>query len=92
MKTDIINPKNASIFSSREFLLKTNAELIENLHKRINVKRFRPQEWDSIKLGYIRAFIQALHAQNAILKDSELDYFKKEIEELKDLMECKSRE
>lgn len=92
MKTTINNLENSSIFSSREFLLKTNAELIENLQKRIYVKRFRPQEGDSIKLGYIRALIQALQAQNAILKDSELDDLKKEIEELKDLMKCKSRE
>lgn len=92
MKTNTKNPENSSIFSSREFLLKANAELIENLQKRINVKRFRPQEGDSIKLGYIRALIQALQAQNAILKDAELDDLKKEIEELKELMKCKSRE
>jgi hypothetical protein len=41
------------------------------------------QEGDSIKLGYIRALIQALQVQNAILKDAELDDLKKEIEELK---------
>jgi hypothetical protein len=92
MKTDSNNSENSSIFFSREFLLKANAELIENLQKRINVKRFRPQEGDSIKLGYIRALIQALQAQNAILKDAELDDLKKEIEELKDLMKCRSRE
>lgn len=92
MKTNINNPENSSIFSSREFLLKANAELIENLQKRTNVKRFRPQEGDSIKLGYIRALIQALQAQNAILKDAELDDLKKEIEELKELMKCKQRD
>jgi hypothetical protein len=92
MKTNDNTIENSSFFSSREFLLKANAELIENLQKRINVKRFRPQEGDSIKLGYIRALIQALQAQNAILKDAELDDLKKEIEELKDLMKCKSRE
>jgi hypothetical protein len=92
MKTDNNMPGNSLNFTSRESLLKTNAELIENLQKRINVKRFRPQEGDSIKLGYIRALIQALQAQNAILKDAELDDLKKEIEELRDLMKCKSRE
>lgn len=92
MKTDNIIPGNSINFSSRESLLKTNAELIDNLQKRIHVKRFRPQEGDSIKLGYIRALIQALQAQNTILKDSELDELKKEIEELKDLMKCRSRE
>jgi hypothetical protein len=92
MKTDNNMPGNSLNFTSRESLLKTNAELIENLQKRINVKRFRPQEGDSIKLGYIRALIQALQAHNAILKDAELDDLKKELEELKELMKCKSRE
>jgi hypothetical protein len=91
MKTNDYQIENSSFFASREFLLKANAELIENLQKRINVKRFRPQEGDSIKLGYIRALIQALQAQNAILKDAELDDLKKEIEELKDLIKCPSR-
>jgi hypothetical protein len=92
MKTDNNMPGNSLNFTSRESLLKTNAELIENLQKRINVKRFRPQEGDNIKLGYIRALIQASQVHNAILKDAELDDLKKEIEELKDLMKCKSRE
>lgn len=92
MKTDNNNPENCSVFSSRNSLLKANAELIDNLQKRINVKRFRPQEGDSIRLGYLRALIQALQVHNAILKDAELDELKKEIEELKELMKCKSRE
>jgi len=91
MKTDNIIPENSLNFSSRDSLLKANAELIDNLQKRINVKRFRPQEGDSIRLGYIRALIQALQAQNAILKDAELDDLKKEIEELKDLVKCPSQ-
>jgi len=91
MKTDNIIPGNSIIFSSRNSLLKANAELIENLQKRINVKRFRPQEGDSIKLGYIRVLIQALQAQNSILKDTELDELKREIEELKELMKCQSK-
>jgi hypothetical protein len=92
MKTDINNPENSLNFSFRDSLLKANSELIVNLQKRINVKRFRPQEGDSIKLGYIRVLIQALQAQNAILKDVELDDLKKEIKELKELMKCKYRE
>ena len=91
MKTDNIIPGNSIIFSSRNSLLKANAELIENLQKRINVKLFRPQEGDSIKLGYIRVLIQALQAQNSILKDTELDELKREIEELKELMKCQSK-
>jgi hypothetical protein len=91
MKTDNPMPKNSSNFSSRKSLLKANTELIENLQKRINVKRFRPQEGDSIKLGYIRALIQALKVQNDILKDAELDELKKEIDEIKELIKCKSQ-
>lgn len=90
MKTDNPIPENSLNFSSRESLLKANAELIENLQKRINVKRFRPQEGDSIKLGYIRALIQALKVQNDILKDAELDEIKTEIEELKEALKCQS--
>jgi hypothetical protein len=91
MKTDNSLPENSLKFSSRKSLLKANAELIENLQKRINVKRFRPQEGDSIKLGYIRALIQALQVQNAILKDAELDEIKTEIEELKEAFKCQSK-
>lgn len=86
MRTDNIIPGSSTIFSSRQSLLKTNAELIDNLQKRINVKRFRPQEGDSIKLGYVRALIQALQVQNAILKDAELEDLRQEIEELRDLL------
>jgi hypothetical protein len=82
MKTDNNIPRISLNFASRMSLLNTNAELIENLQKRINVKRFRPQPGDTIKLGYIRALIQALQAQNAILKDIEFDEFKKRLEAL----------
>jgi hypothetical protein len=44
------------------------------------------QEGDSIKLGYIRALIQALQSQNAILKDEEMDAIKRELEEVKELV------
>lgn len=91
MKTDNSTPENSLNFSSRDSLLKADSELIESLQKRINVKRFRPQEGDSIKLGYIRALIQAVQAQNGILKDSELDELKAEIEELKEAVKCPSR-
>jgi len=83
---------NIPDFSSRETLLSANSALIGQLQARLKAKRFRPQEGDSIKIGYTRALIQALTAQNAILKDVELDDLKKEIEELKELMKCKGRE
>jgi len=83
---------NIQDFSSRDSLISVNSALIAQLRDRLKAKRFRPADGDSIKIGYIRALIQALQAQNAILKDAELDDLKKEIEELKDLMKCKSRE
>lgn len=92
MKTDNSLPENSLNFSSRESLLKANSELIENLQKRINVKRFRLQEGDSIRLGYIRALIQALKVQNEILKDTEIDEIKNELEDLKEALKCRSRE
>ena len=79
-------------FSSREALLSANSVLIGQLQARLKAKRFRPQEGDSVKIGYIRALIQALQCQNAILKDVELDDLKKQVEELKEVMTCKSRE
>ena len=91
MKTDITKSENTLNYSSRESLLKANSELILNLQKRINVTRFRAQEADSIKLGYVRALIQAVQAQNAILKDSELDDLKTEIAELREVLKCQSK-
>jgi hypothetical protein len=87
MKNENRKAGNTLFFSCRESLIKTNADLISNLQKRISVKRFRPQEGDSIKLGYIRALIQALQVQNSILKDSEIDELKTEIEELREMLE-----
>lgn len=83
---------NITEFSSREALLKANSALIGQLQARLKAKRFKANEADGVKLGYIRALIQALQAQNAILKDVELDQLKQDIEELKELMKSKSRE
>lgn len=82
MKNDNSKPRNSLIFSSRESLLSANSELIEQLQERLKVKRFRPQEGDGVKLAYMRVYIQALQAQNAILKDNELDEIQKRIEAL----------
>jgi len=48
----------------------------------LKAKRFRPQEGDSLKLAYIRVFIQALQVHNAILKDTEIDEIQKRLEAL----------
>lgn len=82
MKKTIGEPINTLNLSSREYLLNANAEIIEQLQDRLKAKRFRLQEGDTIKLSYIRVFVQALQVQNSILKDSELDEIKKRLETL----------
>ncbi|KKG49235.1 hypothetical protein [Methanosarcina mazei] len=83
--------KTITDFSNRESLLSANSVLIAQLQARLKAKRFRPQEGDSTRIGYMRALIQALQCQNAILKDAELDDLKKELEELKEAMKCQSK-
>lgn len=83
--------KTITDFSNRESLLSAASVLITQLQARLKAKRFRPQEGDSIRIGYMRALIQALQCQNAILKDVELDDLKKELEELKEAMKCQSK-
>jgi len=83
--------KTITDFSNRESLLSANSVLIAQLQARLKAKRFRPQEGDSIRIGYMRALIQALQCQNAILKDAELDDLKKELEELKEVLKCQSK-
>lgn len=92
MKTKIANSAIPLDCSNREALIKANSVLISQLQARLKAKRFRPQEGDTCKLGYIRALIQALQAQNSILADFELTELKKEIDELKELVRCKQRE
>lgn len=91
MKNDNSRTDDYQDFSTRDRLLRANSELIYNLQKRINVKRFRVQEGDNTKLGYVRAFIQALQVQNAILKDAELDKLRAEIQELKEAIKSQSQ-
>jgi hypothetical protein len=76
-------------FSSRESLISVNSTLIAQLRARLKAKRFRPQEGDSMRIGYMRALVQALQCQNSILKDTEIDDLKKEIEELRQFMKCR---
>ena len=82
MKNATSTPKNHVNLLSRESLLSANSEIIVQLQDRLKAKRFRVQDGDSLKLAYIRVFVQALQVQNAILKDSELDEIKKRIEAL----------
>lgn len=73
-------------FSSRESLLKTNAELIADLRKRISARRFRVAEGDSVKLGYARCLISAIRVYSQVLRDVEVTEIKKELEELRELV------
>ncbi len=77
-------------FSDRESLIQANSTLILSLQTRLKAKRFRAQEADNIKLAYMRLLVQALQAQNAILKDFELDELREEIEELRGLVKSRS--
>ncbi|MDY0129819.1 MAG: hypothetical protein RBR63_06500, partial [Methanosarcina vacuolata] len=65
-----------------------NSELISQLQDRLKAKRFRPQEGDSIKLAYIRVFIQALTLQNTILRDAEIEELQERIKALEEAGTC----
>jgi hypothetical protein len=82
MKKAIREPIKSLNLSSRESLLNANAEIIQQLQDRLKAKRFRPQEGDSIKLAYVRVFVEALKTQNSILKDLELEDLKDRLEAL----------
>lgn len=51
-----------------------------SIRSRLDVDRFREREGDSVKLQYLRVFVQAVQAHNAILKDEELEDIKERIE------------
>ena len=91
MKTDNSSPIVTLNFSSRNSLLSANSELITHLQDRLKAKRFRPQEGDNTKLAYMRVYLQAIQVQNSILKDTELDEIKNEIEELKEALKSQSK-
>lgn len=90
MKTYTSDPEITENLASRDSLLRSNSKLIAQLQKRVSAKRFRVQEGDTIKLGYVRALIQSLQVQNAIIKDVELDALKKELEEVRELVKKQS--
>lgn len=82
MKITVGAPQTPSYLRSRESLLSANSELISQLQDRLKAKRFRPQEGDSLRLAYMRVFLQALQVQNSILKDQELEDLKQRLEVL----------
>ena len=68
----------------RSRLMDISSSLVESLHIRLNVNRFKEREGDSTRLQYARALIQALQAHNAILKDTEIDDIKKRLDLLEE--------
>jgi hypothetical protein len=67
---------------TRNEILEVNGAVINLLTQRLKGKRFRPQTGDVIRLGYIRALIQALQSYNEILKTNEIDEIEKKIDYL----------
>ncbi|GEM_PF-849022 len=92
MKSAIISRISPTELSTRESLLKANSDLIVQLQGRLKAKRFRPQEGDNLKLGYMRVLLQAFQVQNAILKDSELEDLKQRLEVLEALQKAGSQD
>ena len=70
--------QNAPI--TRTEILEVNGAVITLLTNRLKGRRFRPQAGDAMRLGYIRALIQALQSYNETLKTSELDELEQKIQ------------
>ena len=69
--------------TSRESLLDINAGIIAQLQDRLKVKRYRPNEADASKLGYLNALNEAVKIRNELIRDTELEEIKTEIDRLK---------
>lgn len=82
MKNDNETPNIEGVFVTRQTLLNVNSDLIFRIQKRLQARRFKPMEGDTIKLGYIRALIQALEVHSRIIKDVELDEIEKRLQAL----------
>jgi hypothetical protein len=72
---------------SRSDLVLQSTDLITQLSNRLSGLRFVPREGDSVKLGYIRAMIQAVQVHNIILRDEELTELAQRIEKLETKIE-----
>lgn len=67
---------------SRNCLLSVSSKLIEDLHNKVNLKRFRASQDDEVKIKFTRLLIQALEAHNRMLRDGELEDIKTRLDEL----------
>lgn len=72
---------------SRSDLVLQSTDLITKLSHRLSGIRFVPREGDNVKLGYIRAMIQALQVHNMILRDEELTELARRLETLEKRIE-----
>lgn len=66
----------------RANLLEVSSWLVESLHIRLNVERFKEREGDSTRLQYVRALIQAVQTHNTVLKDTEIEDLKHRLDQL----------
>jgi hypothetical protein len=65
---------------TRTEILEVNGAVIHLLTLRLKGRRFRPQAGDVIRLGYVRALIQALQSYNDILRSCEIEELEKKVE------------
>ena len=70
---------------TRDDVLRLSSHLIQSLHKRIDVTRFKQQSSDGAKLSHIRALIAVLQVYGALLRDDELETLKQRVETLERL-------
>ena len=69
------NDNERNTFFLRNQLLDKTDLVMAQLHQRINVQRFRPNEADNLKLEYLKVLLQAIKIKNEILTDAEQDIY-----------------
>lgn len=70
-------------FSNRNELLQANSVIISQIQARLRAKRYRATDADNSKIGYINSLVGALKLQADLIKDTEIEDIKAEIEKLK---------
>jgi hypothetical protein len=67
---------------TRDDVIRLSSQLIQSLHKRVSVARFKEQKSDGAKLSHIRALIGILQVYGVLLRDYEIEDMEKRIAEL----------
>ena len=76
---------------TRDQVLILSSTTIRQLHKRVNVARFKEQRSDGARLSHVRALIAVLQVYSALLRDDDLETLKRRVEGLERLsVETKS--